>query len=217
MMIANIYSESARLLFEASGATVELFIGSCIAGTVLGLFLVIGRLAKLRALNGVSWIIVWFFRGVPALVLLFFAFYGLPQVGIRLSPIEAGIAGLGVSAAAYNAEIFRGAILSVSKGQWEASRALGLTEGRIWFRIVLPQSLRIATPAYMSNAITLMKSTSLASVITVVEITGEADRLISSTYDPLQVLLVASIAYLILNSILSGVQVYLERVLKLRE
>lgn len=204
-------------LLRTSSTTLEIFGMSVLGGTFLGLLLAIMRLSSIGVVKGISWTIVWILRGVPALILLFFAFYGLPQLGIRLGPISAGALGLSLSAAAYNAEIFRSGFMSVDSGQWEASQALALPTATIWRRIIIPQSIRIILPPYMSNATTILKSTSLASTITVLEITGEANRLISTNLNPLVILADVAVIYIALAAVLSILQALMEKAFALRQ
>lgn len=204
-------------IFRTSTTTLELFGMSVVGGTALGLLLAIMRISKVWPVRSVSWVLIWVLRGVPALILLFFAFYGFPELGVHLQPLEAGALGLSLSAAAYNAEIIRSGILSVAAGQWEAAQALALPSFRTWRRIVLPQSIRIMLPPYMSNAITLLKSTSLASTITVLEITGEANRLISTSLDPLEILTDVALIYILMAAVLSVLQGVLEKAFELKQ
>lgn len=205
------------LITSSAGTTLIVFIGAAVLGTAVGLILAIMRLSPIAPLRYVSAGFVWFFRGIPALVLLFFTFYALPQVGISMSPINAAILGLGVAASAYNAEYFRSGIIAVDRGQWEASTALAISRARTWRRVILPQAVRIILPPYMSNSITLLKNTSLASVITVSEITGVANRLISSTFKPIEILTVVALLYLALSTVLTLLQQAAERAFALKE
>jgi len=205
------------LITKSSTTTLIVFAGSLVLSTILGLVLAIMRFSSFWLFSAISEAFVWLFRGIPALVLLFFAFYALPQLGISLSPINAAILGLGLSASAYNAEFFRSGIISVDRGQWEASQALAISGARTWRRIILPQAVRIILPPYMSNAITLLKSTSLASVITVSEITGVANRLISSTFKPIEILTVVAVLYLAMSTVLTLFQQWAEHAVALKE
>jgi His/Glu/Gln/Arg/opine family amino acid ABC transporter permease subunit len=205
------------LIASSGKTTLIVFFGSVVLSTIFGLALAIMRMSPLAVLRWLSSGFVWLFRGIPALVLLFFTFYALPQLGVSMSPVNAAILGLGLSASAYNAEFFRSGIMSVDKGQWEASRALAISGARTWRRIVLPQAVRIILPPYMSNAITLLKSTSLASVITVSEITGVANRLISSTFRPIEILTVVAALYLAMSTVLTLLQHLAERAVALKE
>lgn len=206
----NLLRQSWPLFQEALGTTVLLFLAALTVGTVLGLVLALMRLSNIAPLVWVSATYVWIFRGVPALVVLFFAFYGLPAMGILLTPFAAAVVGLGLDAGAYKAEIIRAGIMSVDRGQWEAAHALAMSPAHCMRRIILPQAIRIMIPPYMSNAITLMKSTSLASVITVVEITAVANRLISSTFKPMEFLVEIALIYLAMGTLLAMLQQRLE-------
>lgn len=199
------------VILRSARLTILLFIVSLLAGTVLGMVLALMRLAKSRWLRWLAAGYVWLFRGIPPLIVLFFAFYALPQFGMTLSAVQAGMLGLTVVSGAYKAEIIRSGIMSVDAGQWEAAEALAMSRRHYMRRIVMPQAIRIMIPPYMSNTITLLKSTSLASVITITEITGMSNRLISSSFKAFEILAIAAIIYLALNTVLVLIQELLER------
>ena len=216
-MDSSIFATYGPLLFRSGQATVELFVFSLLLGTGLGLVLALMRISPFRVLQTVALAFSWFFRSIPALVVLFFAYYGLPKLGLDLSPMEAGIMGLGIDAAAYKAEIIRSGLFAVGRGQWEAATALGMKRVHLMRRIILPQAIRIMIPPYFSNATALLKSTSLASVITVEEITGSANRFISSTFRPIEILLMVGAYYLLLNTTLVLAQHALEARFRLND
>jgi His/Glu/Gln/Arg/opine family amino acid ABC transporter permease subunit len=212
----SIITQYGPLIAESAGLTLQLFVASLLLGTGGGLVLALMRLSPNRVLSALSASYVWLFRGIPPLIVLFFTFYALPQFGVSLSALQAGIVGLGLVAAAYKAEIIRSGVISVDLGQWEASEALAMSKPHFMRRIILPQAIRIMIPPYMSNTITLLKSTSLASVITITEITGISNRLISSTFKAFEILTVAALIYLALNTVLVGIQILLERTFALK-
>ena len=168
------------------------------------------RLSNVRALRWIAGIYVWIFRGLPALVILFFAFFWVGRV-LDLTSFQAAILGLGVSSGAYKAEIIRAGILAVDNGQREASDALAMTRAQSMRRIILPQGIRVMIPNYVSNSTLLFKSTSLATVIALNELTGKSRQLANSTFKPIEILTAAGVIYLVLTSVLVGAQVLLER------
>ena len=168
------------------------------------------RLSNVRALRWIAGIYVWIFRGLPALVILFFAFFWVGRV-LDLTSFQAAILGLGVSSGAYKAEIIRAGILAVDNGQREASDALAMTRAQSMRRIILPQGIRVMIPNYVSNSTLLFKSTSLATVIGLNELTGKSRQLANSTFKPIEILTAAGVIYLVLTSVLVGAQVLLER------
>ena len=207
----SVVSRSWQLILAGSQLTLILFGASLALGTVLGLLLALMRLSPIAPLRWLSASFVWVSRGIPTLITLFFAFYVLPLIGIRLPAVYAGILGLGVDAAAYKAEIIRSGIMSVDRGQYEAADALGMKKSHYMRRIIIPQGIRIMVPPYMSNSMTLLKATSLASVITIQEMTGIANRLIASTFRPIEILTTVALMYLAINTVLVLLQETFER------
>lgn len=128
--------------------TIPLTIVSFGCGTVLAFITAIFRLSGVRILQGIAKFYIWIIRGTPLLVQLFVIFYGLPSLGIVLSPFVSGVLGLSLCQGAYNSEIVRAAILSVPSGQWEAAKALGMTRAQTYMRIVIPQAARTASPLW---------------------------------------------------------------------
>jgi His/Glu/Gln/Arg/opine family amino acid ABC transporter permease subunit len=191
--------------------TVELFAYSLIFATVLGLIIALMRMSRITPIRWFAAVYLWFLRGVPVLVVLFFTFFGLPFLGWNVSPMMAGVLGLGIGSAAYKAEIIRAGILSVDPGQWEAAEALAMTRRHTMRRIVLPQSIRVMVPPYMSNAILVLKATSLAAVITVNELTFVSRQLVNSTFRPIEILTAVGGIYLVLTSVLVVLQEWVER------
>jgi len=213
---AQVWGDYTRILLESLSATLWLFIGSMVIGTIGGAILALMRTTPLWPLRAFAIGFTWIFRGLPPLVILFFTYFGLPSLGVSLTPMAAGILGLGLTAAAYTAEIFRSGISAVDRGQWEAAQALAMSPRLYMWRIIAPQAFRVSIPPYFSNAITALKSTSLASTIAVTEITGTANRLISSTFQPLEILTIVAVIYLLLNSVLVLLQIVFERVFALK-
>lgn len=205
------------LLLQASLITISLALISQAIGTVCGLFLALGRLSKRGWLRWTVWTYVWIFRGTPVLLHLFFVYYAAPAIGITLDAFPAAIIAFSASSAAYNAEIIRAGLQAVHHGQVEAAQAIGMSYAAIVRRIVLPQAIRIVVPPYMSNFITHTKNSSLASVITVPELMLTAQMIYSSTYRAIEILTAAGAIYLALTTCLTGLQLWLERLLAFEE
>lgn len=201
------------LLLKASLMTIALALLSQAIGTTCGFFLALGRLSKRSWLRWTVWTYVWIFRGTPVLLHLFFVYYAAPAFGLTLDAFPAAIIAFSASSAAYNSEIIRAGLQAVHPGQVEAAQAVGMRYSAIVRRIVLPQAIRIVIPPYMSNFITHTKNTSLASVITVQELMLTAQMIYSSTYRAIEILTAAGAIYLVLTSVLTGLQLYLERML----
>ncbi len=206
----SVVGRSWDLLIGGTWVTLQLFVWSLALGTVLGLILALMRLSRFRALRWLSLGYIWLFRGIPVLVALFFAFFVLGrQVG--LSPLQAGILGLGTSAAAYKAEIIRAGIMSVDPGQYEAAEGLAMTRSHYMRRIIIPQGIRVMVPTYMSNTILVLKVSSVAVAIGIVELTGITRQLSNSTNRPIELFTAAAFIYLMLTTVLVIVQEILER------
>ena len=211
----SVVGRSWDLLVDGTWVTLQLFAWSLLLGTVLGLILALMRLSRFRALRWLSLGYIWLFRGIPVLVALFFAFFVLGrQVG--LSPLQAGILGLGTSAAAYKAEIIRAGIMSVDPGQYEAAEGLAMTRRHYMRRIIIPQGIRVMVPTYMSNTILVLKVSSVAVAIGIVELTGITRQLSNSTNQPIELFTAAAFIYLILTTVLVIVQEILERQFSLK-
>ena len=209
--------------------TLELTVTSMAIGIALGIMLAVMRLSPNPLVSGASWVYIWFFRGTPVLVQILFwfniaALYPRFAVGIPLgpqlthvnltsliTPFIAGMLALGLNEGAYMAEIVRAGIISVDEGQGEAAQALGMTRLLTMRRIVLPQAMRVIMPPTGNETISMLKTTSLVSSIAVPELLYSAQIIYARTYQTIPLLIVASIWYLIVTTILSIGQYYLER------
>lgn len=206
----GVVRRSWDLLIDGTWVTLQLFAWSLLLATVLGFVLALMRLSRYRVLRWVSLGYIWLFRGIPVLVVLFFAFFVLGrQVG--LSPLQSGVLGLGTSAAAYKAEIIRAGIMSVDPGQFEAAEGLAMTRRHYMRRIIIPQGIRVMVPTYMSNTILVLKVSSVAVAIGIVELTGITRQLSNSTNRPIELFTAAAFIYLFLTTVLVILQEILER------
>ena len=206
----DIIRRSWPLMREATWTSIQLFAWSLLLASIIGLAFALMRLSNVWALRWVAAVYVWVFRGLPALVILFFAFFWVGRE-LNLTSFQAAILGLGVSSGAYKAEIIRAGIMAVDSGQREAADALAMTRTQSMRRIILPQGIRVMIPNYVSNATLLFKSTSLATVIGLNELTGRSRQLANSTFQPIEILTAAGVIYLVVTSVLVGAQVLLER------
>ena len=200
---------------DATWVTINLFAWSLVLATGLGFVLALMRMSSISCLRWLSTLYVLIFRGLPALIILFFAYFWVGR-SLNLSPFQSGVVGLSVAAGAYKAEIIRAGLLAVGRGQYEASEALGLSRAHQMRRIIIPQGVRVMIPNYMSNATLLLKSTSLASVIGITELTGLSRQLANSTYKPIEILTAAGLIYLALTTVLTVSQEILERRFRLK-
>lgn len=202
---------SAPDLFRGLGTTILLGVTSFFLGLLLGGVIALARISRFRALNAVAIAYVSVFRGTPLLIQIMLVYYGLPQLGVRILPVPSAIVTFTLYAAAYLSENLRAGVAAVEKGQWEAATSLGMTNIRSLRRIIAPQALKNAVPALGDRFIILMKDTSLASVITVVELTRVAEHTGSSSFRYIEAFLTAALVYWCINGVLSAVQLVLQR------
>jgi His/Glu/Gln/Arg/opine family amino acid ABC transporter permease subunit len=198
-------------LLRATVLTIILALASQFWGTVGGFVLALGRISSIGPLRWLVQGYVWIFRGTPLLLHLFLIYYGGPLVGVTLDAVPAAIIGMSIGGAAYNCEIIRAGLQSVGRGQIEAAQAVGMRWFPIIRRIVVPQALTVIIPPYMSNFISLTKSTSLASVVTVPELMMTAENIYGRNYRTIEILAVTGAIYLVLTTLLTLVQMLLER------
>lgn len=208
----QIMMESISPLVNAIPSTLLLTFTSVIIGFVIAVPMALGRLSETRILSNICYGYVYFFRSTPLLVQIFLIYYGSGQFRAELEifglwhffkePWFCAILALSLNTAAYVCEIIRGGIISVPKGQWEAGHALGMSKIDQFRDVIFPQAIRQALPAYGNEIIIMVKASSLASTVTILEITGVAEKLIAETFQPLEIFIVAGSIYLSLNFIL---------------
>lgn len=207
----DLLARAFPLLVDALGMTVFLGVTSFLIGSVIGLVVALARLFGGPIPRAIAVGYVSILRGTPLLIQLLLIYFGLPQFGIILQPVPAAIIALSLHAGAYLAENFRAGILAVDKGQWEAAYSLGMSFAKAFRRVAFPQAARVAIPPVGSRFIALMKDTSLASVVTVVELTAVAESIGSSTFRYLEMFAIVAAIYWAINSLLSVGQEVLER------
>ncbi|MBP2706174.1 amino acid ABC transporter permease [Microbispora sp. RL4-1S] len=195
------------------GLAVTFFLGlaSFVLGSGLGAVVALARISAVLPLRLAAVAYVSVFRGTPLLIQIMLVYFGLPQLGVRIPPIPSAILTFTLYSGAYLSENFRGGILAVDKGQWEAANSMGLTYRRMLGRIIFPQAIRTALPAIGNRFIALMKDTSLASAITVVELTRVAESAGSSSFRYVEAFVAAAAGYWLINTALSLGQAALER------
>lgn len=204
-MDLTVLKEMLPAIAKGSITTLELTIISVFLGSVIGIFVALLKLAKNKVVLGAASFYTWLFRGTPMILQLFVFYYGLPSIGIKLSPFQAAILGLSLNSGAYMAEIIRGGILSVDKGQFEASKALGFTYYDTMRRIILPQTIKIIIPSVGNEFITMLKDTSIVSTIAMVETMRSAQIIYSSTFKPMEAFFIAGCLYLIMTTIFTTI------------
>ncbi|MEV4365277.1 amino acid ABC transporter permease [Nonomuraea sp. NPDC049625] len=198
-------------LLTGLGVTIVLGVISFVLGSVLGALVTLARISSSRVLRALAAAYVSVFRGTPLLIQIMIVYFGLPQLGLEIPPIPSAIIAFTLFSAAYLSENFRAGILGVDKGQWEAAASMAMPYWRTLRRIIFPQAIRIATPAVGSRFVALMKDTSLASAVTVVELTRVAEGIGTSTFRYMEALLLVGLLYWMVNTLLQIGQQTLEK------
>jgi cystine transport system permease protein len=206
----DLFIRALPLLEKAILITLGLGFGAFILGGMLGMVIALSRLSRWRALRWLAFCYVSVFRGTPLLIQILLIYFGLPSWDIVIEPIPAALLALSLFAAAYLSENFRSGIMAVDRGQWEAAQSMGMSYPVTLWRVVLPQALRIAIPDLGSRLIGLMKDTSLASTVTVIELTRVADQLGATTFRYMDMFLIVGAIYWLINQILTILQSMLE-------
>jgi polar amino acid transport system permease protein len=210
-MDINILNEMFPVLLKGSLITLELTLISVVLGTLIGMFTALLKLSKNKPMANIAGFYTWLFRGTPMLLQLFVFYYGLPYLGIKFTPFQAALIGLSLNSGAYMAEIIRGGILSVDKGQFEACKSLGFTYFDTMKRVILPQTFKIIIPSVGNEFITMLKDTSLVSTIAMVEIMRSAQLLYASSFRPMEAFFITGCLYLFMTTIFTTVFSYYEK------
>ncbi|TFC24852.1 amino acid ABC transporter permease [Cryobacterium sp. TMT2-18-3] len=191
--------------------TIPLALASFTIGLALALGLALMRLSRRRWVSGFARVYISIVRGTPLLVQLFVIFYGLPSLGILIDPWPSAVVAFSLNVGGYAAEVIRAAILSVPKGQWEAAYMIGMSHRRALTRIILPQAARVSVPPLSNTFISLVKDTSLASLILVTELFREAQQVAAFSQEFMLLYLEAALVYWVICLGLSSVQSVLEK------
>lgn len=208
-------AQSMPVLLQGTVLTIKFALMSMVFGLAIGVIVAIMGIGKIRVLRGIARTYVSIMRGTPLLVQIFVIYYGLPGVGIALDPTPAGVLTLSLNVGAYLSESMRGALEGMPRGQWLAAYSLGLSYWQTLRYVIAPQALRIAVPSLGNSLISLIKDTSLVSVITVTELLRSAQEVIASTYQPLPLYLACAAIYWVLSTGLSALQRRIEKHLAL--
>lgn len=185
-------------LMWAALSTLQIAVSALAIGLVLGLLLALARMSRNLIISRSAVTFIELVRGIPALILLFLIYFGLGAMGITFTSLQAAILGLGLNAAAYLAEIYRAGLEAVPRGQSEAAQSIGMRRTQILRWVVLPQALRIALPPIGNVAISLIKDTSVASLIAAPDLMLRANDLSSQTFKPLEIYLVVGAMYFLI-------------------
>jgi L-cystine transport system permease protein len=198
-------------LLQGMAITLMLGVISFVTGSILGALVMLARISASRVLRALAAAYVSVFRGTPLLIQIMIIYFGLPQLGLEIPPVPSAIIAFTLFSAAYLSENFRAGVLGVDRGQWEAAASMAMPYGKTLRRIVLPQAIRIATPAVGGRFVALMKDTSLASAVTVVELTRVAEGIGTSTFRYMEALLLVGLLYWLVNTLLQIGQQALEK------
>lgn len=186
-------------VFKASAITFELFFATAVFSIPLGLIVSLGKVSKFKLLRLILSLYTWVFRGTPLLLQLFFTYYGLPIFGITFKPFTAAVLTFVLNYAAYLAEIFRAGIESIDKGQYDASKVLGMNYYLTMRRIIMPQAVKRVLPPMSSEAINLVKDTALVAAIGLGDLLRAAKEIVTRDFS-ITPFFVAAVVYLILTS-----------------
>lgn len=188
---------AGHLQFLVQGAlwTLVLSAMAFIGGGAVGFIVAMARISPLRIIRVVATVYVQLIQGTPLLVLLFLVYFGLPSLGFSISPLLAAGLSLTIYVSAYLGEIWRGSIQSVPRAQWEAAECLALSRSQRMFKVVLPQAVRIATPPTVGFSVQIIKNTSLASVVGLVELTRAGQLINNSIFEPFLIYLIVACLY----------------------
>lgn len=181
--------------------TAKIYVATLVLALPLGLLAAIGKVNGSSLIKKILFLYTWIWRGTPLLLQLFFMFYGLPVIGIRLSPFAAAAITYALNYGAYLTEIFRGGIESIDKGQYEAAKALGMTYPQTMRRIIIPQTVRRVLPTTCSEAVNLVKDTALLAVLGMPDLLRIATQIFTRDFD-ITPFIVAFVLYLIISSVL---------------
>ena len=215
MIDFQLIQESIPTLLQGLLVTIEISTIGCVIGFSLGTLLAIIQTSNIPLFNFFIIVYLTIIRGTPMLIQILFAFYLLPQLGITLPPILAAIIAIGLNSAAYISQVIKSGITSVSKGQIEAAQVLGFSKMQTTRYIILPQAMRVVLPALGNEFITLIKDSSLASIIGVAELTRQGQFIISRTFEVTTIFFAVAFLYLVLTSLVSFLIMKLEQRMQL--
>jgi polar amino acid transport system permease protein len=210
-MRPQVIVHSLSYLTQAAGVTIAVSLAGILFGFLIGAMVCAVRVSRQTWARRLGGAYVSVFRGVPLLVQLLFIYYFLAKLGLDVPAIVAAVGGLALSSGAYQAEILRGALNAVPRGQTEAAVALGYTSPEIWRRVLAPQMLRISVPPLINEFILLIKASSLVSVVGIAELTRVSMNIASMTYRPLEAYVGGGLFYLAINLVLAGCGALAER------
>ena len=199
------------LVSGALVGTIPLALASFVLGLLIALGIALMRLSRIKLVSGIARVYISIIRGTPLLVQLFVILYGLPSLGIKIDPWPSAIIAFALNVGGYAAEVIRAAILSVPKGQWEAGHTIGMSRAQTLRRIILPQAARVSVPPLSNTFISLVKDTSLASLILVTELFKQAQKIAAFTSEFMLLYMEAAVIYWVICLMLSSGQNVIEK------
>ncbi len=223
MGFSRVINDALPLLLEGLKLTVLVSLASIAIGMVIGLFVCLMKMSKNIVLRAIAGVYIWIIRGTPMLVQALIIFLGVPQLiqmavkDFRFDAVTAGIITLSLNAGAYLAEIYRGGIMAVPKGQTEAARSLGLSKSKTMRKVVLPQALKFSVPSLVNQFIITIKDTSILTVIGMAEVVNKAQQYVGSTFVYFETYSIVALMYLAIISLLMVLSNYIEKKLKYEE
>ena len=199
------------ILLEGCVVTLQISFFALLLGMIFGIAGALCRISANRALNSLAFMYVWVIRGTPVMVQLFILYFGLPQLGIKLPSMVAGVLGLAINTGAYVTEIIRAGIPAVDKGQMEAALSVGMSFRQAMVRIIGPQATKICIPPLVNQFIMTLKNSSIASLVTITELFRTGEQIIYTTFRSFEVYMAVAVLYLLMNSVFMIIADRLER------
>ena len=199
------------ILLEGCVVTLQISFFALLLGMIFGIAGALCRISANRALNSLAFMYVWVIRGTPVMVQLFILYFGLPQLGIKLPSMVAGVLGLAINTGAYVTEIIRAGIQAVDKGQMEAALSVGMSFRQAMVRIIGPQATKICIPPLVNQFIMTLKNSSIASLVTITELNRTGEQIIYTTFRSFEVYMAVAVLYLLMNSVFMIIADRLER------
>ena len=199
------------ILLEGCVVTLQISFFALLLGMIFGIAGALCRISANRALNSLAFMYVWVIRGTPVMVQLFILYFGLPQLGIKLPSMVAGVLGLAINTGAYVTEIIRAGIQAVDKGQMEAALSVGMSFRPAMVRIIGPQATKICIPPLVNQFIMTLKNSSIASLVTITELFRTGEQIIYTTFRSFEVYMAVAVLYLLMNSVFMIIADRLER------
>lgn len=204
---------NAQAFAEGTRVTVLLTLIAGLAGLLLGVLAALGKLSRIPPLRWIAGLYIWIMRGTPLLLQVLFVFFALPELvpALKFDEFTAAAIALALNVGAYNAEAIRAGLLAVPKGQIEAARSLGLSSWYTFFDVTFPQAFKIALPPLVNNVVSLLKDSSLAYVIGVVEVSLVSTRIQAATFQPVPCYIATGVIYLLLTTLMTQISDAVER------